>query len=177
MTDKPKQTPEGAADSPEQKVTPKQPLPIDETRAGVADVLRSQTATAELSPDERIRFIALGDQLLQGKITTTDATDNYYPAMRAYAKAGASDKLIALGDRCVTEGQLGTAYDVYAEADATDKLIELADLCCEDGRLQLAAAAYAKAGDTHNRLAIAGDFLRGIPTETIIAYLKTRFRS
>jgi hypothetical protein len=82
---------ENAPHFSQQRLSPLAPILADKVRANVAAALQPQDAADELSPAERTRFIALGDQWLrEGDIEST---------LNAYALAGANDKLIALGDR------------------------------------------------------------------------------
>jgi hypothetical protein len=85
----------------------------------------------------------------------------YGPVAReAYAAAGAKDKLIALGDRCLEEERFDEAWGSYMAAGATDKLVTVGDHYFEKSDLETAQKAYETAGAKGKLISLGDHYLK-----------------
>jgi hypothetical protein len=108
-------------------------------------------------------LIATGDRCVE---KATDDESNRQrlleSAQKAYVAAGATEKLVMLGDRFVEEGWFWGAVTSYVAAGAVvpvEKLIMCGDRCLEGGWFDTAQKAYEAAGAvmTVDKLMVCGD--------------------
>lgn len=93
------------------------------------------------------KLIALGDRLCSENNNMTRQLVALETAFEAYKRANDWSKLIALGDRFLEKGEMGSALEAYNFGRATEKLIALGDSSLPrfpDFALMAYAAAGAK---------------------------------
>lgn len=99
-------------------------------------------------------FLSAGERHLEA--------DQYHEAQEAFLRAGATERLVATGDRALAAGSLhdGTASYELAEREApAEKLVACGDKLRRAGKFDGAREAYARAGAAGKLVSLGGALL------------------